>query len=113
MLPGKLSKEELHQVWKAVEEALSAGALGISLGIAYAPEFEYDRDGLVEALQPLKGTDIPITTHIRNEGDGILLALQEVISVAEELQIPLHVSHMKCIGRKNWERDSGENPEAV
>ena len=99
---GKLSKEELHQVWKAVEEALSAGALGISLGIAYAPEFEYDRDGLVEALQPLKGTDIPITTHIRNEGDGILLALQEVISVAEELQIPLHVSHMKCIGRKNW-----------
>ena len=77
---GKLSKEELHQVWKAVEEALSAGALGISLGIAYAPEFEYDRDGLVEALQPLKGTDIPITTHIRNEGDGILLALQEVIS---------------------------------
>lgn len=100
--PGKLSKEEVHQVWKAVEESLAAGALGISLGIAYAPEFEYDRDGLVEALQPLKGTDIPITTHIRNEGDGILLALQEVISVAEELQIPLHVSHMKCIGQKNW-----------
>lgn len=106
---GKLSKEELHQVWKAVEEALSAGALGISLGIAYAPEFEYDRDGLVEALQPLKGTDIPITTHIRNEGDGILLALQEVISVAEELQIPLHVSHMKCIGRKNW----GDTPRKI
>ena len=106
---GKLSKEELHQVWKAVEEALSAGALGISLGIAYAPEFEYDRDGLVEALQPLKGTDIPITTHIRNEGDGILLALQEVISVAEELQIPLHVSHMKCIGQKNW----GDTPRKI
>ena len=60
----------------------------------------------------MKGTDIPITTHIRNEGDGILLALQEVISVAEELQIPLHVSHMKCIGRKTG-RDSGENPEAI
>lgn len=107
--PGKLSKEEVHQVWKAVEESLTAGALGISLGIAYAPEFEYDRDGLVEALQPLKGMDIPITTHIRNEGDGILLALQEVISVAEELQIPLHVSHMKCIGRKNW----GETPVKI
>ena len=107
--PGKLSKEEVHQVWKAVEESLAAGALGISLGIAYAPEFEYDRYGLVEALQPLKGTDIPITTHIRNEGDGILLALQEVISVAEELQIPLHVSHMKCIGRKNW----GEAPVKI
>ena len=106
---GKLSDEELHQVWNTLEESLAAGALGVSLGVAYAPEFEYDRDGLVEALQPLKGTDIPITTHIRNEGDGILLALQEVISVAEELQIPLHVSHMKCIGRKNW----GDTPRKI
>lgn len=106
---GKLSDEELHQVWNTLEESLAAGALGVSLGVAYAPEFEYDRDGLVEALQPLKCTDIPITTHIRNEGDGILLALQEVISVAEELQIPLHVSHMKCIGRKNW----GDTPRKI
>ena len=106
---GKLSDEEVRQVWDALEESLSAGALGVSLGVAYAPEFEYDRDGLVQALQPLKGTDIPITTHIRNEGDGILLALKEVISVAEELQIPLHVSHMKCIGQKNW----GDTPRKI
>ena len=70
--PGKLSDEEMHQVWNALEESLAAGALGVSLGVAYAPEFEYDRDGLAQALQPLKGTGIPITTHVRNEGDGIL-----------------------------------------
>ena len=63
----------------------------------------------MQALQPLKGTGIPITTHVRNEGDGILLALQEVISVAEELQIPLHVSHLKCIGQKNW----GDTPVKI
>ena len=107
--PGKLSDEEMHQVWNALEESLAAGALGVSLGVAYAPEFEYDRDGLAQALQPLKGTGIPITTHVRNEGDGILLALQEVISVAEELQIPLHVSHLKCIGQKNW----GDTPVKI
>ena len=107
--PGKLSDEEIHQVWDTLEESISAGALGVSLGVAYAPEFEYDRDGLVQALQPLKGTNIPITTHIRNEGDGIILALREVISVAEELQIPLHVSHMKCIGKKNW----GDTPHKI
>lgn len=106
---GKLSDTETHQVWKTLEESLSAGSLGVSLGIAYAPEFEYDRNGLVQALQPLKNTDIPITTHIRNEGDGILPALQEVISVAEELHIPLHVSHMKCIGQKNW----GDTPRKI
>lgn len=107
--PGKLSREEVHQVWNALEESLAAGALGVSLGVAYAPEFEYDRDGLAKALQPLRGTNIPITTHVRNEGDGILLALQEVISVAEELQIPLHVSHLKCIGQKNW----GDTPVKI
>ena len=57
----------------------------------------------------MRGTNIPITTHVRNEGDGILLALQEVISVAEELQIPLHVSHLKCIGQKNW----GDTPVKI
>ena len=106
---GKLSDEEVHQVWKTLEEALSAGSLGVSLGVAYAPEFEYNRDGLAQALQPLKDTGIPITTHIRNEGDGILPALREVISVAEELHIPLHVSHMKCIGQKNW----GDTPRKI
>ena len=106
---GKLSDEEVRQIWNTLEESLAAGALGVSLGIAYAPEFEYDRDGLVQALLPLKGTDIPITTHIRNEGDGILLALKEVISVAEELHIPLHISHMKCIGQKNW----GDTPRKI
>lgn len=106
---GKLSTDELHQVWKNLEESLSAGALGISLGIAYAPEFEYDRDGLIQALQPLKNSNIPITTHIRNEGDGILPALREVITIAEELHIPLHVSHLKCIGQKNW----GDTPHKI
>ena len=63
----------------------------------------------MQALSPLKGTQIPIVTHIRNEGDGILPALEEVIGIAEELQIPLHVSHMKCIGKKNW----GETPVKI
>lgn len=100
--PGKLTKEELRLVWKNMEKSLEYGALGVSLGIAYAPEFEYDVQGLTEALMPLKNTDIPITTHVRSEGDGFLEALKEVIQVAGTLHIPLHVSHVKCIGKKNW-----------
>ena len=107
--PGKLTFAEVKKVWKTLENSLEAGALGVSLGIAYAPEFEYDTEGLIQALEPLKGTEIPITTHIRNEGDGILLALKEVIAVAKTLQIPLHVSHLKCIGQKNW----GDTPKKI
>lgn len=106
--PGTLSHKERQDVWKALEESLEAGALGVSLGIAYAPEFEYDQEGLVEALQPLRNTDIPITVHVRNEGDGIIPAMKEIIAVAKSLHIPLHVSHLKCIGKKNWGERPGE-----
>lgn len=99
---GRLTKEELRRVWKSLEESLSAGALGVSLGVAYAPEFEYDVQGFTEALRPLAGTDIPITTHVRSEGDGFVESVKEVIQVAKALHIPLHVSHVKCIGKKNW-----------
>ena len=100
--PGALSRDEVRAVRRSVENAISDGALGISLGLGYAPEFEYDAEGLIEVLEPLRGTDIPITTHIRNEGDGSFESIEEVIRVAEALKIPLHISHMKCIGRRNW-----------
>lgn len=100
--PGKLLPEEEAEVRRHIEKALEDGALGISLGLGYAPEFEYDAAGLIRVLAPLENTDIPITTHIRSEGDGSCESVEEVISVAEALNIPLHISHMKCIGRRNW-----------
>lgn len=106
---GPLTKEELRRVWTALEESLEAGVLGVSLGIAYAPEFAYTLEELVQVLEPLRGTGIPIVTHVRNEGDGLLESLDEVIYVAGKLSVPLHVSHLKCIGKKNW----GETAEKV
>ena len=106
---GPLTKEELRRVWTALEESLEAGVLGVSLGIAYAPEFAYTLEELVQVLEPLRGTGIPIVTHVRNEGDGLLESLDEVIRVAGKLSVPLHVSHLKCIGKKNW----GETAEKV
>ncbi len=100
--PGPLTPEEVRKVRRSVERSLGDGALGVSLGLGYAPEFEYDAEGLIEVLEPLRGTDVPITTHIRSEGDGSYESVCEVIRVAEGLGIPLHISHMKCIGRRNW-----------
>ena len=99
---GELTHEEETSIRSLLEDALSEGALGVSLGLGYAPEFEYDAAGLIRVLEPLRGTGIPIVTHIRSEGDGSYESLEEVITVAEALGIPLHVSHMKCIGKRNW-----------
>ena len=108
-LPGKLSEDRLREVWRSLDEALSAGVLGVSLGLAYAPEFEYDKEGLIKALEPIRGRAVPLTVHIRNEGDGLLPALEEVIEAAKQLRVRLHVSHLKCIGKRN----QGENGKRV
>ena len=100
--PGKLTEDEIKGVRSVIEKELAAGALGVSLGLGYAPEFEYDAQGLIEVLEPLRNSDIPITTHIRSEGDGSYESVEEVIQVAEALNIPLHLCHMKCIGTRNW-----------
>ena len=102
--PGKLSEEEQKKIQKALEASLNAGALGVSLGLSYAPEFEYDTQDLIRVLEPLRDGRIPLVTHVRNEGDGLIPALEEVLQVTKALNIPLHVSHMKCIGKKNWGR---------
>ena len=110
---GELSRDEVRTIQKSIEKSLSDGALGISLGLGYAPEFGYDIRGLAEVLEPLKGTDIPVTTHIRSEGDGSYESIEEVIAVAEILGIPLHISHMKCIGRRNWNTGSRRTLELI
>jgi len=100
--PGKLTQGELSAARKNLCAALEAGALGVSLGIVYAPENCYDADGFVEVLQPMREYGVPLVTHIRGEGDLFHESLHEVIGIAKRLEVPLHVSHFKCIGRRNW-----------
>ena len=97
-----LSAAQEEQIRQRLQESLDAGALGVSLGMGYDPEFSYDEAGLVRVLSPLKGRKIPVTVHIRTEGDGAAEAVSEMIRVAQALEVPLHLSHMKCIGKRNW-----------
>ena len=97
-----LSAAQEEQIRQRLQESLDAGAMGVSLGMGYDPEFSYDEAGLVRVLSPLKGRRIPVTVHIRTEGDGATEAVGEMIRVAQALEVPLHLSHMKCIGKRNW-----------
>ena len=99
---GPLDAAERSAVQRSLADALEAGALGVSMGLAYIPEIFYDRASLVELLAPLRGGGRPIVTHIRGEGNMLFSAIEEVIGIAEELSVPLHVSHYKCLGKKNW-----------
>lgn len=99
---GALNGEEEERIRTRLGESLDAGVLGVSLGIGYDPEFAYDEAGFVRVLEPIRGRRIPVAVHIRTEGDGAADAVSEVIRIASLLDVPLHLSHMKCIGRRNW-----------
>ena len=97
-----LSDGEYRSIHAALERALGDGALGVSLGLGYAPECFYDTEGLIRALAPLHRSERVITVHMRQEGDGVEAALEEMLTVAKALETPVEISHLKAIGRRNW-----------
>lgn len=104
----KLDRAQLGMVHKLLEQELAAGALGVSLGLGYAPDCFYSTEELIEALRPLTNSGIPITVHMRQEGSGVVEALKEMITVAKALHTPVEISHLKSIGRANWRRCTPE-----
>lgn len=102
--------EDFRQIHQRLEKALSEGALAVSLGLGYAPECFYRTDSLITALEPLRNSQIPIAVHLREEGDMVCEAIREMIEVARSLHCPLHVSHLKAMGKRNWRK---RIPEAL
>lgn len=96
--------EDMREVHRRLEGALSEGAIAVSLGLGYAPECFYSTDGLIRALEPLRGGNIPVTVHMREEGDMVCEAVEEMLTVARTLRIPLHISHLKAMGQRNWRK---------
>ena len=107
--PGD-ADEALPELHRRLERALADGALGVSLGLGYAPECFYTPDGLLRALAPLQGSGIPICVHMREEGDMVCDALREMLRAARLLNTPVHISHLKAMGPRNWNR---RIPEAL
>lgn len=105
--------DEIKKFRKILERELAAGAMGVSLGLGYAPECFLTTDELISCLEPLRNTDIPITFHTRQEGDGVCDAIREVIKIGETLHAHVHVSHLKAMGRRNWNNRIPEGLELM
>lgn len=101
---GALTDGEYRRIHAALERSLADGALGVSLGLGYAPECFYTTGQLVRALAPLRGSGRTVAVHMRQEGDGVVEALREMLEVAWALETPVEISHLKAIGKRNWRR---------
>ena len=91
----------------ALAEALSAGAWGMSTGLAYAPGVFTPPAELLELGEELRRADALYASHIRNEGDHLLESVDEALSLGERLGIRVQVSHLKSVGHRNHGRIGG------
>lgn len=85
-----------------LERSLSEGALGVSLGLGYAPECFFDTAGLIHALEPIRDSDVTLSVHMRSESMNLLPSIDETLAVAKALRVPLQISHLKAVGKARW-----------
>jgi N-acyl-D-amino-acid deacylase len=103
-------RAELARMGELLQEALDAGAVGLSSGLAYAPA-EHAPPSEIEALAALlRPADALYTTHMRNEGGGVLDSLEESFAVGRTAGVPVVISHHKTIGRDNFGRTAQSLP---
>ena len=87
-----------------VRRSMEEGACGISMGMIYVPCTFTRRDELVPLLRVSGRMGGFFVVHIRSGGDRLLESMEEVISLAREAEIPLHISHFKAAGKRNWDK---------
>ena len=100
----KASATELATMLKLLEEAFDAGAAGLSSGVYYPPGRAADKDELVPLVRLTGEKQGVYATHLRDEYDHVIEAMQEAFATAEQGRTPLILSHHKCAGLQNWGR---------
>lgn len=98
------TKDELARMVALVEAALAAGACGASSGLEYTPGAFASTAELIALATPLSRRRLPYASHMRNEDDRLLDAIDEAVAVARGARCPLQISHLKTQGPRNWNK---------
>lgn len=96
--------QEIAAMRTQVEEALQAGALGVSTGTYYPPAMHATTEEIIEVCRPLSQHGAVYATHMRDEADHVLESLEETFRIGRELSVPVVVSHHKVQNRHNFGR---------
>lgn len=96
------SAAELAAMEALLEEGLRAGALGMSTGLFTAPGSYAERDEILALGRVLARHNAAYFTHLRDEANHVLEALEEAIEVGATCGVHVEVVHFKCSGVDNW-----------
>ncbi len=106
------SVEQLAQMKNLMAQAMDEGAYGMSTGLYYAPGSFAKTEEIIELAKVAAEKGGVYDTHMRDEGSysiGLLGSIRETIRIGREAKIPVHISHIKALGRDVW----GQSREVV
>jgi N-acyl-D-amino-acid deacylase len=93
---------ELERMKELIGEAMAGGALGLSSGLEYTPGSFASTEELIELCRVAAGSGGIYATHMRDEEEDILEAVDEAFRIARETPIRLQISHLKIGYAVNW-----------
>src|SRR5216110_3077434 len=93
---------ELAHMAAIVDTLMEQGALGVWTALEYAPASYSKTEELIALARAARRHGGIYASHMRNEGEHIDDALNELFRIAKEADIPAEVSHLKLSGRKTW-----------
>ncbi|MDA1012845.1 MAG: serine hydrolase [Planctomycetota bacterium] len=96
------TKDELIRMQAYVREAMEAGATGVSTALIYPPAVYASTDEIAALCRVAGEYGGRYYTHMRNEGDQLLEAIDEALQIGDEARTPVHIFHLKAAGRANW-----------
>ena len=101
--------KELQQMRDLVREAMEAGAIGVSTALIYPPAVYASTDEIASLAEVAGEYGGGYYTHMRNEGDLLLEAIDEALLIGRKAKTSVHIYHLKTAGRQNW----GKMPLAI
>ena len=100
---------QLDQMRALVRDAMQDGAVGVSTALEYAPAPYAKTEELISLAAEASKFGGIYATHLRNESDLVLAAIDEALRIGREAHIPVEIWHIKVAGKANW----GRMPEVL
>ena len=94
--------DELKKLEELVEQQMKDGCWGLSTGLIYTPGTYAKTDEIIALAKIAAKHNGFYASHIRNESENHLDAIEEAIKIGRDAKLPVHISHIKCSGRNVW-----------
>ncbi len=94
--------EQLEQMRGLVRSEMEAGALGIGSSLIYPPAFFAKTEELIELCKVAAKYQGKYISHMRSEGNRLIEAVDELLRISREANIPAEIYHLKAAGQRNW-----------